>query len=102
MLVATCLATGLAVNHFFNLGFFIGYTLLENHYQYALVGLLAPFVFIIFPAHAQAPADRVPWYDGGLFVAMMSIVGFFVVNSQKILDLGWEFGAPDEVVAGPG
>jgi len=98
LLVVTCLATGLAVNHFFNLGFFIGYTLLENHYQYALVGLLAPFVFIIFPAHAQAPADRVPWYDGGLFVAMMGIVGFFVVNSQKILDLGWEFGAPDEVV----
>jgi len=98
LLVVTCLATGLAVNHFFNLGFFVGYTLLENHYQYALVGLLAPFVFVIFPAHAAAPVDRVPWYDGVLFVAMMAVTGFFVVNSQKILDLGWEFGAPDAVV----
>ncbi len=98
LLVVTCLATALAVNHFFNLGFFVGYTLLENHYQYALVGLLAPFVFVIFPAHAAAPVDRVPWYDAALFVAMMAVTGFFVVNSQKILDLGWEFGAPDAVV----
>jgi TRAP transporter 4TM/12TM fusion protein len=97
LFIITCLASGLAVNHFFNLGFFVGYTLLENHYQYALVGLLAPFVFIIFPAHDRAPADRVPWYDGAMFATMVGVVGFFVVNSQKILDLGWEFGAPDEV-----
>jgi TRAP-type uncharacterized transport system fused permease subunit len=98
LLVVTCLATALAINHFFNLGFFVDYTLLENHYQYALVGLLAPFVFIIFPAYSGAPVERVPWYDAVLFVAMMAVTGFFVVNSQKILDLGWEFGAPREVV----
>ena len=98
LVVFTCLATALAVNHFFNLGFFVGYTLLDNHYQYALVGLLVPFVFIIFPAGAAAAADRVPWYDGVLFVATAAVVGFFVVNSQKILDLGWEFGAPKHVV----
>jgi TRAP transporter 4TM/12TM fusion protein len=98
LMVFTSLATGLAINHFFNLGFFIGYTLLDNHYQYALVALLVPFVFIIFPAHAKASADRVPWYDGALFVVTVAIVGFFVANAQKILDLGWEFGAPDDVV----
>ncbi len=98
LLVFTCLAVALAVNHFFNLGFFVGYTLLDNHYQYALIALLVPFVFIIFPAGAAAPGDRVPWYDGALFVATVATVGFFVANSQRILDLGWEFGAPPRVV----
>ena len=98
LLVFTCMATALTVNHFFNLGFFVGYTLLDNHYQYALIGLLVPFVFIMFPAHEKAPVDRVPWYDGVLFFLAVVSVAFFVVNSQKILDLGWEFGAPDYVV----
>lgn len=94
----TCVATGLAVNQFFNLGFFIGYTILDNHYQYALVGLLMPIVFLVFPAHKKASRDRIPWYDTALFLVTVSVIGFFVFNSEKILDLGWEFGAPDHAV----
>ena len=98
LLVFTSVAIGLAINHLFNLGFFVGYTLLDNHYQYALIALFVPFVFVIIPAYGGAPIDRVPWYDVLLFAATIGVVGFFFFNSQKIVDLGWEFGAPAYVV----
>jgi len=94
LLASTTVAIGLSINHLFNLGFFVGYTLLDNHYQYGLIALFVPFTFIIIPAYGGAPIDRVPWYDALLFLATLGVVGFFVVNSQKIIDLGWEFGAP--------
>jgi TRAP transporter 4TM/12TM fusion protein len=99
LLTFTCVATFLAVNQFFNLGFFIGHVLLDNHYQYALVGLFMPLVFVILPAHAGAPTDSVPWYDAALFAVTVPVVAFFVANSGQILDKGWEFGnAPDHVI----
>ena len=50
-LLATIAGVVLAVNQFFNLGFLVGTTILDNNYQYALIALFVPFVFIIFPAH---------------------------------------------------
>jgi TRAP transporter 4TM/12TM fusion protein len=98
LLVFTSVAIGMAVNHLFNLGFFVGYTLLDNHYQYALIGLLLPLVFVLIPAYSGAPMNKVPWYDILLFGGTLVVVGFFFVNSQEIVDRGWEFGAPDYMV----
>jgi TRAP transporter 4TM/12TM fusion protein len=97
-LAVTCLGTFLAVNQFFNLGFFVGHTLLDNHYQYALIGLFLPLTFLIFPARAGATWDRVPWYDAALFAVTVAAVAFFFVNSETILDKGWEFSAPDYAI----
>jgi len=88
----TCLAVFLSVNQLFNLGFFVGYTMLDNHYQYALVGLLVPLVFLIFPAHGKAALDHVPWYDVLLFFTMLVVVGFFLMHAEEMVDKGWEMG----------
>ena len=62
-LVFTLLGVALAVNQFFNLGFFVDRTILDNNYQYALIALFVPLIFIMFPATKRASPDKVPLYD---------------------------------------
>ncbi|MEQ8805748.1 MAG: TRAP transporter fused permease subunit [Rhodospirillales bacterium] len=88
---AACL---LSVNHIFNLGFLTGHVLLDNQYQYALVGLLVPIVFLIFPATAKGDMNRIPWWDAVLAVLFFATVLFFFVQGEHIVDKGWEMGAP--------
>ncbi len=97
--IATILGVYLAVNQFFNLGFFIDYTILDNNYQYGLLALFLPFVFIIFPAMKKSDRGKVPWYDWIFFIATIAIVSFFMFKSKEILDKGWEFDAPTYMVA---
>ena len=97
----TCLAVFLSVNQLFNLNFFVGYTLLDNHYQYALVALLVPLVFLIFPASDGAARDHVPWYDIVLFAVTLLTVGYFFVIAEEILDRGWEMGPSDDGIGTP-
>lgn len=98
LFVFTCIVVLLAVNQAFNLNFLIGLVLLDNHYLYALLGLMLSLVFVIFPVSKGQRRDRVPWYDVAMFLATLGVVGFYVINSNRILDLGWEFGAPDYAV----
>ncbi|MEQ8504336.1 MAG: TRAP transporter fused permease subunit [Rhodospirillales bacterium] len=93
----TVVACFLSVNHIFNLGFFIGQVLLDNQYQYALVGLLVPIVFLIFPATSNSAMDRIPWWDAVLATTFFAIVVFFFVQGEQIVDKGWEMGAPAPV-----
>ncbi len=97
-LLATIAGVVLAVNQFFNLGFLIGTTILDNNYQYALIALFVPFVFIIFPASGKGINRSVPWYDWALFFISLVVVAFFMYISREILDKGWEFGAPLYVI----
>ena len=61
---------------------------------------MLPFTFALFPASARAPLDRVPWYDGVLFVATIAVSAFLMLNIRTAAELGWEFsGAPVPVVA---
>ena len=60
VIALTAAACLLSVNHIFNLGFLTGHVLLDNQYQYALVGLLVPIVFLIFPATAKGDMNRIP------------------------------------------
>jgi len=89
----------LCVNQQFGLRFFIGFTPLNTEYYYALVLVMLPFVFVIFPGTGRAPLDRVPWYDAALFAVTAAVALYLMLHIRKAAELGWEFGgAPAQVV----
>ncbi len=97
-LAASALSILLAVYQLFTLGIYTGFTPLANQYLYGLVTLLLPPVFLLWPAWAQAPRDRVPWYDAALYAASLAIGLFYVLNGELIIYEGWEYAAPDQAV----
>jgi TRAP transporter 4TM/12TM fusion protein len=101
LLIAAAAATiFLCVNQQFVLRFFIGFTPLNTEYYYALVLVMFPFVFVMFPAGARARMDGVPWYDGVLFAVTVAASAYLLLHIRRAAELGWEFGgAPADVVA---
>lgn len=96
---AAALTIFLCVNQQFVLRFFIGFTPLNTEYYYALVLVMLPFVFVIFPGHARARLDRVAWYDAALFALTIAVSLVLLVSIRKAAALGWEFGgAPAHLV----
>ena len=96
---AAALTIFLCVNQQFVLRFFVGFTPLNTEYYYALVLVVLPFVFVIFPGHARARLDRVAWYDAALFALTIAASLVLLVNIRKAAELGWEFGgAPAHLV----
>jgi TRAP transporter 4TM/12TM fusion protein len=91
-------AIALALNKILNLGFFVGYTLLDNAYLYLLCALLVGLVFLFLPASASARQDGVPWYDVVLYLASLAVFGYFGYHSHRILSEAWEFMAPTPAV----
>ncbi|MDO8907647.1 MAG: TRAP transporter fused permease subunit [Pseudohongiella sp.] len=63
----------------------------QNHYYYALLALLLPLCFLIYPPVKNATRY---WYDIILSAATFAICAFFFINSETMLDYGWEFSAP--------
>lgn len=88
----------LALNKILNLGFFVGFTLLDNAYLYVLCALLVGTVFLFVPAGARARRNGVPWYDAMLYVLSLIVFGYFAFNSHRILSEAWEFMAPTTAV----
>jgi len=89
----------LCANQQFGLRFFVGFTPLNTEYYYALVLVMLPFVFVIFPGARRAPLDRVPWYDVALFCLTAAVAFYLMLHIRKAAELGWEFGgAPVQVV----
>ncbi len=96
---AAALTIFLCVNQQFVLRFFIGFTPLNTEYYYALVLVMLPFVFVIFPGHQRARLDRVAWYDAALFAITVAAALILLLNIRKAAELGWEFGgAPTYLV----
>jgi len=96
---ATALTIFLCVNQQFVFRFFIGFTPLNTEYYYALVLVMLPFVFVIFPGSARAPLDRVTWGDAVLFAITVAASIALMLNIRKAAELGWEFGgAPQGIV----
>ncbi len=89
----------LALNKILNLGFFLGVTLLDNAYLYALCALLVGLVFLFLPATSRSRRDVVPWYDAALYVLSLVVFGYFAFNAHRILQEAWEFMAPKPAVA---
>ena len=54
MAIMTALAILLATNQIFNLGFFVGYVMLDSRYMYLITGVMLCMVFITFPGVATA------------------------------------------------
>ena len=63
---------------------------IETQYFYALLALLAPWAFIIFPTK--------PWIDWPLATAFVAILAGFFITAERALDEAWEFAAPDYAV----
>jgi len=89
----------LCINQQFVLRFFVGFTPLNTEYYYALVLVMLPFVFVIFPGSARARLDRVAWYDVALFLVTAATAAYLMLHIRRAAELGWEFGgAPNDVV----
>ena len=63
---------------------------IETQYFYALLSLLAPWAFILFPSK--------PWVDWPLAIVFVAILAGFFITAEQALDEAWEFAAPDYVV----
>ncbi len=59
---------------------------LETHYYFALLGLLLPLAYLVFPRWRPL--------DVTLALAVAVCCGYFFAHAGEIVDLGWEFGAP--------
>src|SRR5690606_1804056 len=79
LITLTSLALLLAINQLLNLQL-TGKPILANSYLYALCGLLTGGAFLIMPATAKSPRDRVPWYDALLFAILFAVFVFFALN----------------------
>ena len=69
--------------------------ILQNHYYYALMGLLLPLCFLLNPSFSSS---KTYWLDGLLGIAAAAACAFFFANAETMLDYGWEFSAPDHAV----
>jgi TRAP transporter 4TM/12TM fusion protein len=67
----------------------------QNHYYYALLALLLPACFLIYPPTSRATRY---WYDVVLAALTFVVCVFFFINSETMLDYGWEFSAPTQAV----
>ena len=100
LMAAAAATIFLCVNQQFVLRFFIGFTPLNTEYYYALVLVVLPFVYVLFPGGPRARLDGVPWYDTALFIVTAATAAYLVAHIRRAAELGWEFGgAPRDVVA---
>ena len=99
LLMAAAAATiFLCVNQQFVLRFFVGFTPLNTEYYYALVLVVLPFVYVLFPGGPRARLDGVPWYDTVLFLITAATAAYLLAHIRRAAELGWEFGgAPRDV-----
>ena len=88
----------LAINQIFNLGFLVGFTLLENRYLYAILAFALPLVFIYYRANPNSTRETVPLYDWLLSVIGFAACGYFFSNGLNIVMRGWEMAPPQDAV----
>jgi TRAP transporter 4TM/12TM fusion protein len=59
---------------------------LETHYFFALLGLLLPLAYLVYPLWRPL--------DVACALSVFGISGYFFLHAGPIVDEGWEFGAP--------
>jgi len=96
LISGTVLSLVISIYQLFNLGRFGGFVAIDTQYFYALLAVLLPLVFLIFPAHAKS-ADNVPIYDLVLAAVAVGVNMYFLSYARDIVDLGWEYAAPDHI-----
>lgn len=70
-----------------------GGSLLRNEFLYYVMAAFLPIVFIAFPALKSA-TSKVPWYDAVLAVVMFATAAWFGLNTENIINQGWDYGGP--------
>ena len=94
MAVMTACSIFLAINQIFNLGFFVGYVMLDSRYMYLITGIMLCMVFVTFPANKRS-LDYIPWYDCAIMIALAVVFSYFAFNAERIVLEAWEYAAPD-------
>nr|WP_299240689.1 TRAP transporter permease [uncultured Halomonas sp.] len=94
----TVLLTLMTLDYLFNLGWLTFVTGLETQFYYAVVALLLPLVFLLWPMSPSGQSKPVPWYDYLLFIVAGIVGGYFVFQAESILERGWAFAAPEPAV----
>ncbi len=93
MALLTGVATVLAINQIFNLGFLLGQVMLDSRYMYLITGTMLAMVFITFPA-TRTSFDRVPWYDVAIIGVIALIFTYYAIYAERIVLEAWEYAAP--------
>jgi len=93
MAVMTACSIVLAINQIFNLGFFVGYVMLDSRYMYLITGVMLCMVFITFPASKHSPT-HVPWYDIVIMVIIGIVFSYYAYFAERIVLEAWEYAAP--------
>ena len=94
MAVMTACSIFLAINQIFNLGFFVGYVMLDSRYMYLITGIMLCMVFVTFPANERS-LDYIPWYDSAIMIVLAFVFSYFAFNAERIVLEAWEYAAPD-------
>lgn len=93
MAAMTACSIALAINQIFNLGFFVGYVMLDSRYMYLITGIMLSMVFITFPANRQSPT-HVPWFDIAIMLVIAVVFSYFAFYAERIVLEAWEYTAP--------
>jgi TRAP transporter 4TM/12TM fusion protein len=96
LIVGTVLSLVISIYQLFNLGRFGGFVPIDTQYFYALLAVLLPLTFIVFPSHSGAVGEMT-WYDALLAAAAVAINLYFLWYARDIVDLGWEYSSPDHI-----
>ena len=93
LLTWTIVSMVLCFNQQFTLRFFLDVTLLDTEYYWALVAVLLPLAFIIYPAKPGLHIDKVPAYDIALFAIATAISCVMIGTGRESAASGWEYSA---------
>ena len=93
MAVLTACSILLAINQIFNLGFFVGYVMLDSRYMYLITGVMLCMVFITFPASKKS-LGHVPWYDVAIMLMIVIVFSYYAYYAERIVLEAWEYAAP--------
>ena len=94
MAIMTGCSILLAINQIFNLGFFIGYIMLDSRYMYLITGVMLCMVFITFPANKNT-LSYVPWYDVVIMCVIAVVFSYYAFYAERIVLEAWEYTAPN-------
>ena len=93
LLAWTIVVLALCFNQQFTLRFGVDFTMLDTEYFWALIALLLPLAFVVYPLKPGLHLDRVPVYDVLLFVAATALSVTFMVTARESAGAGWEYSA---------
>ncbi len=85
----------MTLDYLFNFGYLTFVTGLETQFYYAVVALLLPLIYLLWPLTPSGQYRPIPWYDYLLSALTLLVSGYFVLHADSILERGWAFAAPD-------